>query len=168
MTHAPHFTDHPHLEVRNIPGKGRGVFATKDIEPGTALAVFCGPIIICDDALALPPSAVNHAIQCGPKSFVWSLGYLAECFNHSCSPNCGIRNLTEIFAVDRILAGTECVWDYRLSENSTWELKNCICGSLDCAGTVRNYNSLPMHKKEEYLFRGMVSEWIIWEFSSTK
>ena len=153
-------TDHNAVTVRANGALGLAAFATKDIPAGTRIAVFTGETYQSNTALDLPAIMRDHAIQIGPQEFVFGYKGLAHCLCHSCDPNCGIRNLTEIFTIRDIVAGEQLTWDYRCSENSNWVLEKCLCASERCTGVVANFDSLPSDMKTEYLSKSMVSEWI--------
>lgn len=157
---VPLSTDCLSVTVRPNGKLGLAVFATEDIPADTRIAVFTGETYMSDTALALPVIMRNHAIQTGPKEYVFGYKGLAHCLCHSCDPNCGIRYLTEIFTVKDVSAGEQLTWDYRCSENSNWVLENCLCGAERCTGKVKNFDSLPNKIKTEYLSKSMVSGWI--------
>jgi len=159
MTYNPYHTDHPHVEIRQT-SKGRGVFATHDVAPGTLIAEFVGELIISDYATTVPEDVVDHVIQVGLREFVSAKGRLAEIINHSCGPNSGIKNLNQVVTAYPVKAGEEITWDYRCSENSDWVLEHCLCGADRCTGRVGNFDSLPEEFKKEYVSKGMVSKWI--------
>ena len=154
-------TDHNGVIVRPNGKLGLAVFAAEDIQAGTRIAIFTGETYRSQTALGLPDIMRDHAIQIGPDEFVFGYQGLAHRLCHSCDPNCGIRNLTEIFAVRNIASGEQLTWDYRCSENSNWVLENCLCGSERCTGIVTNFEGLPASRKSEYLAKSMVSEWIV-------
>ena len=154
-------TDHTAVIVTPQKGLGLAAFAKQNIAAGTRIAVFTGETYLSDTALGLPSIMRDHAIQVGPREFVFGYKGLAHCLCHSCNPNCGIRNLTEIFAVRDIAKGEQLTWDYRCSENSNWILEKCLCGADRCTGTVANFDSLSPDMKSEYLSKSMVSEWIV-------
>ncbi|MEM0985905.1 MAG: SET domain-containing protein-lysine N-methyltransferase [Pseudomonadota bacterium] len=159
--YTPHPADNRKVTVRSTSDRGRGVFATSRIEKGETIAVFDGERYRAAQATALPPIMVDHAIQVSPDEYVHGANGLAELCNHSCGPNAGIRNLTEIFAARPIDAGEEICWDYRCSEDSTWVLHGCACGHDQCTGTVEGFSSLSRKARQHYVENGMVSEWII-------
>lgn len=154
-------TDYSGVIVKPNGKLGLAVFAAEDIPAGTRIAVFTGERYQSETALGLPKIMRDHAIQTGPQEFVFGYKGLAHRLCHSCEPNCGIRNKTEIFAVRDIISGEQLTWDYRCSENSNWVLETCLCGTERCTGTVANFDSLPEDMKSEYLSKDMVSEWII-------
>ena len=154
-------TDLKAVTVKPNGKLGLAVFATEDIPAGTRIAVFTGEKYQSETALGLPEIMRDHAIQIGPREFVFGYKGLAHCLCHSCDPNCGIRKLTEIFTVRDINAGEQLTWDYRCSENSNWVLDDCLCKTDRCTGVVANFDSLPSETKSEYISKFMVSEWII-------
>lgn len=154
-------TDCLSVDVHPNGKLGLAVFATEDIPANTRIAVFTGETYRSDTALGLPEVMRDHAIQTGPKEYVFGYKGLAHCLCHSCDPNCGIRHLTEIFTVKDVSAGEQLTWDYRCSENSNWVLETCLCGTDRCTGTVKNFDSLPNKMRTEYLSKSMVSEWIL-------
>ena len=155
----PHSTDNSNVIVKET-AKGLGVFARTDIPTQTLIAQFIGKVYTSNFATEVPARMVDHVIQIGPKTFLHAEERLAELINHSCRPNCGIKNLTQVVTAFPIKTGEEVTWDYRCSENSDWVLENCLCGSDRCTGIVGNFDSLPEDIKKEYLTNGMVSEWI--------
>ena len=155
-----HHTDHKSVKVKPNGELGLAVFATENIPAQTRIAIFTGEKYQSKTALGLPEIMRNHAIQISSQEFVFGYKGLAHCLCHSCDPNCGIRNLTEIFTIRDIVAGEQLSWDYRCSENSNWILENCLCGTKRCTGKVANFDSLEAKIKAEYLSKSMVSEWI--------
>jgi len=148
------------IEVMNETKFGRAVFATADIQAGETIGIFAGEKYRGETALDLPNIMVDHAIQVGSHEYVHGHKQLAELINHSCEPNCGIRNHTEVFAMRDIQEGEQITWDYRMSEDSNWKL-DCQCGSIRCTGYVEGFTSLPDDIKMEYLKKGAISEWLI-------
>lgn len=159
--YVSHTTDNAAVEVKPNGKLGLAVFATEEIKAGERIAIFIGEKYKSDTAMNLPEIMRDHAIQIDSDEFVFGYKGLAHCLCHSCDPNCGIRNLTEIFAIKTIRAGEQLTWDYRCSENSNWVLENCLCGTNRCTGIVGNFDSLPAEMKAEYISKSMVSEWII-------
>ncbi len=153
-------TDETAVVVKPNGKSGLAVFATKNIPAGTRIAIFSGETYHSDTALGLPEIMRDHAIQVGPKEYVFGYKGLAHRLCHSCDPNCGIRNKTEIFTIRDIARDEQLTWDYRCSENSNWVLERCLCGADRCTGVVGNFDSLPAEMKCDYLAKSMVSEWI--------
>ena len=159
--YAPHVTDHPGVEIRQTATKGTGVFATRPINPGELIAEFIGNEYIAARESELPAIMADRSIQTGPTTYVFAENRLAEKINHSCQPNCGVREKTKIVAIYPIKAGEEICWDYRMSENSDWVLENCLCGTERCAHRIEGYDSLPEDICQEYLQKGAISTWLL-------
>lgn len=141
---------------------GKAVFAGRDIQKGEVVAAFTGKIYeLKDDDMELPndpPWYVrDHAIQVGQNKWVHTKG-IARYLNHSCEPNCGIKNLVEVVAMRDIKKGEELTWDYDMTEDSDWEMK-CRCGAQSCRKVIRGYTFLPAKFKRKY--KGYISEWLL-------
>jgi SET domain-containing protein len=113
------------LEVRPVPGKGRGVFATRDIAEGEILDDCHVLIIGAEDAERLEETPL------GSHYFHWegdedddrwrgaiALG-VASLVNHSPDPNAGVwqdyeRERLVLEALRPIAAGEEVVIDYEV------------------------------------------------------
>lgn len=145
------------LEVRMTSKKGYGVFANAFIPADTVIAAFDGPIYEAETATELPPHCVDYAIQFEEHKWRESEG-IARLANHSCDPNCGIKNLFQIVAMRDIQTGEEITWDYDMSENSDWTMQ-CACGAQQCRGLVCGYRFLPEAFRKRY--QGYISEWLL-------
>ncbi len=156
----PQPTDNQNIIVKPNGMLGLAVYATAFIPSGSRIAIFTGETYKSATALGLPDIMRDHAIQIGQDEFVFGYKGLAHRVCHSCDPNCGIRQMAEIFAVRDISKGEQITWDYRCSENSNWVLESCLCGSARCTGKIGNYDSLPEKFKKEYLSKKMVAEWL--------
>lgn len=54
------------------------------------------------------------------------------CFiNHSCNPNCGIKDKLKVVAMRKIKKGEEITFDYAMSETSDYKMK-CNCKQKNC------------------------------------
>ena len=115
------------LTVRHVPGKGRGVFAARDIAEGEILEEAHVLLISAEDAERL------EATPLGQHYFHWegnddeeddrwrgavALG-VASLVNHSGEPNAGVwqdydRSLLMLEALRPITAGEEILIDYEV------------------------------------------------------
>jgi SET domain-containing protein len=142
--------------VRKTARHGRGVLARVKIQKGKVIAAFDGTIYDFDyddwnDDL------YNHAIQFEKRRWRDSAG-IARLINHSCDPNCGIRDRFKIVAMRDIAPGEEIAWDYGMTENYTWRMK-CTCGSPICRKTIGAYSTMPLSIRKKY--KGYISEWLL-------
>lgn len=143
--------------VKNTKKYGRGVFARTRIRKGTRIASFDGPRFD-DDFDQWTPDLLNHAIQYDKAAWRDSNG-LARWINHSCDPNCGIKNLFDVVAMRDIEKGEQVTWDYEMTEKSEWWQMRCRCGSPLCRKRIGNFKNMPRRQREKY--KGFISKWLL-------
>lgn len=144
------------VKVRHTKKFGRAVYARMKIRKGEVIAAFDGPIYD-DDYEPWTKDMLSHAIQIGPLLWRDSAG-LARYVNHSCNPNCGIKDYVKIVAMRSIQPGEEITWDYEMTEkNPTWKMR-CRCGYPKCRRIIGNYKNMPKSVRRKYA--GYISEWL--------
>jgi SET domain-containing protein len=155
--------DNPKVKLKKKPGMGSALFAVDEIHKGEIIAEFDGDVY--DDNSVWTKDKSDHAIWIGEKVWRDSFGF-ARYINHSCDPNCGVKDLTKIVAMRNISSGEEITWDYEMTENCSTDPKsdyywsmNCKCGSKDCRGTIGTYKNMPIKTREKY--KGYISQWLI-------
>jgi SET domain-containing protein len=149
--------DSQKVKLRRSKKFGRGIYAVKPIRKGEFIAAFNGTVYD-DDFEDWTEDLLNHAIQIGPALWRDSAG-IARYVNHSCNPNCGIKDYVKIVAMRAIRAGEQITWDYEMTEkNPTWRMR-CRCGFSDCRRVIGNYARMPERFRRRY--KGYVSEWIV-------
>jgi SET domain-containing protein len=105
------------VEIRYSPGKGRGVFATRDIA--------AGDVIECAPALTIPKQDIDHALATFLKFYVFQtddgrnyvvgLGWVSIINDGGRKANCEFfvtRDALAIKATRRIRSGQEVLSDY--------------------------------------------------------
>ncbi len=141
----------PPFAVRNSKIHGRGVFATRKIEPETQLIEYAGERISSREAVKRSGADPENPFH----TFFFSLesgkiidgadnGNDARWINHGCEPNCEAREekgRVYIYAIREIRRGEELCYDYRLhlDERHTPKLKRaygCRCGAANCRETM--------------------------------
>ncbi len=142
-------------ELRETPGKGEGIFATKNFQPGDLVMV--GRIEKFVD------KNNSHASQIGLHTHVMHAGLISK-VNHSCEPNCGIRvNETgghDFVAFKPIKVGDEITFDYAMRNYSVdYFGEQCRCGSTQCRGKITGWKDLPEQKKQEY--QGFIAPYLL-------
>lgn len=153
--------DNPKVYVKNNHRFGNAVFAKEKISKDEVIAEFDGKIYnaedpVWDDAI-LCKELSDHCIQFSENMWRDSNG-LARQINHSCEPNCGIKDLFKIVAMRDIEAGEEISWDYEMSEKQDlWEME-CHCGKPNCRGRIGNNANLPSEIRKKY--NGYISGWL--------
>ena len=128
----------PLAEAREIPPKGFGSFAVSPIPVGTIIATFGGTIVNRINFETYPLEQRSRSIQIDVDQFV--LGPVSresgDSINHSCLPNCGMHNATQLIAMREIAVGEELTYDYATSDTSDYDEFECACGSDNCRGRV--------------------------------
>lgn len=148
--------DNPKAVVRRTRKFGKGVFAEKKIRRGEVIAEFDG-LDIDDYYEPWTEDMFQHAIQYGKANWRDSVG-IARLVNHSCEPNCGIKDLFKIVAMRDIAPGEHITWDYEMTEKSWWMKMKCKCGAPGCRKVIGNYHNMPRDVRERY--KGFISEWL--------
>lgn len=148
------------ITLRSSDIHGKGVFALRDIPPGTEIIEYRGRRITHPQADQWYGSSEGEE---DGHTFLMTLnerfvidanveGNWARWINHSCSPNCEIvlfehesddrrRDRIIVCARRRIRVGEELTYDYNLEtgepvtteEQTVWA---CRCGSRRCRGTM--------------------------------
>ena len=125
-------------QPRQIVGKGFGSFAIQTIPAGSIVATFGGSIITRSDFQKFPAEQRSRSIQINTDLFV--LGpetrEPGDSINHSCSPNCGMRNATQLITMRDVAAGEELSYDYAMSDSCDYDEFDCGCGAPDCRKRV--------------------------------
>ena len=134
------------FQLRNISGKGQGVFATQNFEAGETVMVGRIEKVLDENN--------SHASQINKNTYVLHAGLISK-VNHSCDPNCGIRvNDTgshDFVAIKDISIYEEITFDYAMRNYSVDHFPSkCICGSKVCRGRITGWKDLSEAKKKEY------------------
>lgn len=143
--------------VRETEKYGKGVFVLLPIKKGEEIAAFDGPTYDYDYE-PWTDDLLSHAIQFEQSKWRDSKG-IARSINHSCEPNCGIKQLFKIVAMRDIVPGEEITWDYEMTENNYygWRME-CKCGTPSCRKLIGRYDNMPQTVREKY--KGYISEWL--------
>lgn len=131
---------------------GYGVFANKNFKKNEIVFVFKGKIVDYR-------KVTHRGLQIEKKKWINpnknNPGYY---LNHSCNPNCGIKNSNKITAMKRIKKGEEITIDYSMMmELKNWDME-CECQHKDCRKLIKSYKSIPNKLKNKY--NGWVSDYL--------
>ena len=150
--------DNKKVVIQKSKGRGKGLFAAAPIKKGEEIASFDGPIY---DVKHEPwtDDILHYVIQFEKEKWRASTG-IARIANHSCEPNCGIKNLFTIVAMRNIAADEEITWDYEMTENNYhgWEM-DCKCGTPPCRKIIGRYDNMPPAVRKKY--KGYISAWLL-------
>ena len=153
--------DNPKAEVRKAKF-GMGLYAKEPIKKNEVIARFDGKKYRLQSRWN--NDLADHCIEVGRN--IWrdtKKEGIARYANHSCNPNCGIRNLIEIVAMRDIKSGEELTWDYEMTEDNEthyWQMK-CKCGAKNCRKIIGAYRNMPESVRKKY--KGYISEWLLKE-----
>ncbi|MEM9480154.1 MAG: SET domain-containing protein-lysine N-methyltransferase [Verrucomicrobiota bacterium] len=155
--------DHPSVDVRPSEDFGMGLFATKRLEPNEPIASFDGKVYrlrsVREEIANDPPLyACDHVVQFEPMAWRDSDG-IARYANHSCDPNCGIRDLFTITTMRAIDIGEELKWDYAMTENDGEWTMDCRCETALCRKKVLGFSALSRERRAAY--EGFISSWLV-------
>jgi hypothetical protein len=150
--------DSQKVVVKKTSNQGLGVFALDDINKDEVIAMFDGDIYD-KDFDGWTDEILDHVIQFAPLKWRDSKG-IARRLNHSCEPNCGIKDLFKIVAMRDIKKGEELTWDYEMTEKNEfgWRMK-CRCGTESCRKSIGNFKNMPEEVRKKY--EGYISEWLV-------
>ncbi len=141
------------FEVRDCRLK-KGLFARKLIRAGEVVLPFEGPIIGASQALEKGDKQ-SDPLQIGPDRYV-DLQDPGRCANHSCHPNAGVTPEPVLVALRDISQDEEICYDYSTTMgDGLWKI-NCLCGSMNCRGRIRDFRFLPRETRTCYLCLGVV------------
>lgn len=128
----------PRAELRDLGQKGHGSFATEHIPQGTVIATFGGTASTQRGLQRFAAERVSRSIQVEVDLFF--VGPVerepGDSINHSCEPNCGMRNATQVVAMRDIEPGEELTFDYAMSDMAAYDEFDCACGAESCRKRV--------------------------------
>lgn len=154
----------PKVESRSSSIAGRGLFVVKPIiadEIILDLSVGEKLIIGEEEANSRYENGFDYMLQIDDGIYIVTVkdlnsedqGYI----NHSCKPNCGIKNSLKIIAMRDIAIGEEITVDYAMSESSDYTIE-CNCGNTHCRKVItgNDWKSKELQKK----YKGFFSEYL--------
>jgi SET domain-containing protein len=154
---------------------GKGVFAKEKINRGELIKNLSGEIITEQqflERLSSGSEAYNDPFQIDvgendegegmlDRKYI-DLDELSRTFNHSCDPNAGIRNISDLVAIRNIEVGEEITYDYSTTVSKT-ELEfsmPCNCGSNKCRKIISSVSSIPEEQLKEYKDNNVLPNYI--------
>ena len=123
-------------EVKGSSIHGLGVFAKKNIRKGKVVVAWGVHIITKKEIMKLPKEiSTNYALPVYPGFYIAEISHNevgdAERVNHSCRPNCVVKNNLIMLTSRVILKGEELTCDF--DHGSGVGLRTlCKCGSKNC------------------------------------
>lgn len=139
---------------------GIGVFAKKFIKKGELICNMKGKEITekeFDVLIKKGRTITVDPLQIGIDKYL-DLEEPYVYFNHSCNPNSGLKNTTNLIAIKDIRKDEEIFFDY----STTWyDGFRCGCNSRNCRKHIADYYSIPLKVQEKYIKLGIIPDFIL-------
>ena len=131
--------------ILESPGKGRGVFAGKNIKKDE--------IVVIGKPVEKSLKRTWQTLQMDVDTHV-RMDEPFELVNHSCDPNCGIKinefNGYNLVAMKDITEKDEITFDYCMSEWISIAVTDCNCQSNICRNIIKGGKFLSRQLLEKY------------------
>jgi hypothetical protein len=151
------------VEIRASAISGKGTFATQKILAGEYIATLSGDTLITtniDRTCFEKGICIDDPLQIGDTLFLL-LNDASKTINHSCKPNTGIKNRSDLYALEDIEIDEEITYDYSTTSgiHDIWVMK-CICQSDICREHIGNVLSIPIRMLKFYYLQGALPAYI--------
>jgi hypothetical protein len=144
------------LKVAPVEGKGLGLVATRDLEPGARLLDVEGDRVREE---RMREDFQGRYVQVGTDEYVEPSGSLVDYLNHSCAPNAGFRweGVRPGLVISRaVAAGEEICIDYSTVIGNDFAME-CVCGAEGCRRRITRFADLADALRERYAREGIVA-----------
>lgn len=161
------FQNNEDVEVRKADNAmGEGVFAKIFIPKDTYVTYIDGQVMYAEresEFSKTRETAKDHFVPFNKLFYRNAFNNIAVKINHSCDPNCYIKDLFCFYTMRDIELGEELTASYSLFCNSDWRVPGgkCLCGAKNCHGDILPWRDLPQNEKIKYL--PYTSDWILFE-----
>jgi len=130
----------PQTEVCKSSIDALGLFAKRDIPKGVVVAAWGGRILTAREIKRLPEKfQTNYALPLYPGFYIAETNEkdldAADFINHSCDPNCVIKNLLVMVTKRKIVRGKELTADFDAGPKYGVRTM-CLCGNPKCRKVV--------------------------------
>jgi len=151
-------------EIRNIPGKGKGLYSLVHFDNNQVILKFKNKIINEIEADQLNKDKQATLLQVGKNKYLDLIGDPSFYVNHSCNPNAIVKifsNNAFLVSIRRILPNEELCFDYSLTSTDSledWSMK-CSCGAWNCRKLISGFNLLNDSNKQRYINMNVVPKY---------
>jgi hypothetical protein len=152
--------------IKPSPGKGNGLFATKNIVANSVIFQFIGNPLLRNDIEDFGGAKAACYLQIGKELYLDLGGHYSFFINHSCQPACGARimvNKAFLVSLRDIKEGEELTFDYSTTsteDEGTWAL-NCNCSMFRCRKLITGFWSLTEVQKKRYMDLNVVPSYVL-------
>jgi uncharacterized protein len=145
------------VEIKEVKGKGKGIFALRDFKEGETILYITGDVIETENPSEFPEEITEHWAPLGKKGNKYRFIKPESPWmymNHSCDSNAGIINDRKLIASKEIKNGEEVTTDYSaldiesLTQGKTQLMMECKCGSKNCRKVITTFNRLDKKHQE--------------------
>lgn len=152
------------FRIGHTSKKGRGVFTKKSFNAGDLVLVLTGDRLTSkqiDVRIDAGKETCNDPLQIS-RLMYFDLHELPRTVNHSCDPNCGLKEENKLYALRDIKAGEELSFDYSTTvpKYKAWWKMECHCQAVNCRKVISSYNKIPRTQREKYLQLGVLPLWV--------
>jgi len=129
----------PGIAIRQLTTTGWAAFAERVLPAGSLVATFGGDTATVAQLVHVDPDRVSRTIQIDEDCFLVGpkIAEPGDFVNHSCAPNCGMRNATQVVTMREIAPGEELTFDYAMTDTAPYDEFACKCSTPQCRGAVR-------------------------------
>lgn len=150
--------------IKRTLKKGHGVFTNKKFSAGDFVCTLSGDRLTSnqiDVRIDAGVETLNDPLQISRLMYI-DLNELPRTINHSCDPNCGIRQENKLYALRDIQADEELSYDYSTTvpKYKAWWKMRCHCGSKNCRKVISSYNKIPKDQLQKYLNLRVLPLWV--------
>ncbi len=152
------------FKIKPTNKKGHGVFTSKNFKAGDFVCVLSGDRLTSkqiDVRIDAGEETCNDPLQISRRMYI-DLDELPRTINHSCDPNCGIKQENRLYALRDISAGEELSFDYSTTvpKYKSWWTMRCHCRARNCRRLVSSYNTIPKQQIQKYLKLRVLPLWV--------
>jgi len=155
------------VEIKDVEGKGKGIFALKDFKEGEFILEITGEVIETEHPEEYPEEITEHWAPLGKEGNKYRFIKPESPWmymNHSCDSNAGIINDRKLVAARDIKKGEEITIDYSAMdiESVTFGKKQlsmeCKCCSKNCRKIIKTFDQLD--KKDQDRLKKFLSPYL--------
>ena len=133
----------PKCYIKKSPLGGKGIFARAEIKKGELVALWGGKVFSLEEIekkCVNKPHFATHTVSIFDNFYLGPItenGFDdTEYFNHSCTPNVGVKGQIVIVARKKIHTNEELCFDYDTTETNAEGSFYCKCKSKSCRGLI--------------------------------
>ena len=152
------------FKIKETKNKGKGVFALRSFQKGELVHIFSGDRLTSkkiDLRINAGLEACDDPLQISRTIYI-DLDELSRSINHSCNPNCGIRQELKLYAIRDIQVGDEISYDYSTTvpQYKSWWKMRCHCKSTNCRKVISSFNKIPKKHLDYYRKLKVLPIWV--------